>query len=311
MGAMNMELLLAGTLLHQVIIMFLLVMVGYLLTKAGKITDAGSKTLGNILIYISLPCAIIRGFQVEYTSQTLSHLVTSTILAAVILLLSMIIARLTARGDAIAAFAGAFSNPGFFGIPIITACFAESTVFYIAPFIALLNMCQWTYGVSLLVGEKVSLTPKKILTAPFMVAIIIGLFFLLTGIPLPSLVNQCVGYLAGLNTPLGMFTIGVYMTKVNFFKMFRRTKLYAISLTRLVLVPVCALALLSFLPQYPLEMRLAILIASACPVGSNIAVYADLHNKDYPYSVQTVVISTLLSIVTIPIIVQVAENLWK
>jgi predicted permease len=306
-----MELLLARTLLHQVIIMFLLVGVGYLLTKAGKITDAGSKTLGNILIYISLPCAIIRGFQVPYSEQTLFHLVLSAVLAAVILALSMIIARLTARGDAIAAFAGAFSNPGFFGIPIITASFAESTVFYIAPFVALLNMCQWTYGVSLLVGEKTSLTPKKILTAPFMIAIIIGLFFLFTKLPMPSLVNQCVGYLASLNTPLAMFTIGVYMTKVDFLSMFRRVRLYLISLTRLVLIPVCSFVILSLLPQCPLEMRLAILIASACPVGSNIAVYADLHNKDYPYSVQTVVISTLLSIITIPIIVQVAENLWK
>ena len=59
-----------------------------------------------------------------------------------------------------------------------------------------------------------------------------------------------------------------------------------------------------------MDMKLAILIAAACPVGSNVAVYAQLHNKNYQYAVETVIISTLLSIVTIPFVVWFATMVW-
>ncbi len=302
--------ILAGKLLHQVIVMFLLVAAGYWMARTGKISRDGSKNLGNILIYLSLPCVIIRGFQVEYTADTLPRLVASTLLAALILFVSAGVARLVSRRDDIGAFAGAFSNPSFFGVPLITAYFPESAVFYITGFVALLNLGQWTYGVSILSGEKVSFSPRKILTAPFTAGIAVGLFFLLTGLPIPYHLNKCIGYIAGLNTPLAMFTIGIYMTKVDFWKMFRRVSLYRISFSRLVLSPLLTIAILAFLPQFPDEMRYSLLIAAACPVGSNIAVYADLLDKDYPYSVQTVVISAVLSIVTIPLIVLAAGLVW-
>jgi len=51
------------------------------------------------------------------------------------------------------------------------------------------------------------------------------------------------------------------------------------------------------------EMKTVLLIAAACPVGSNVAVYAQLHGKDYPYAVETVVISTVFSILTLPFII--------
>jgi predicted permease len=57
-------------------------------------------------------------------------------------------------------------------------------------------------------------------------------------------------------------------------------------------------------------MKTAILLAAACPVGSNVAVYAQLHGKDYPYAVETVVISTMLSLLTIPALVCLASAVW-
>ena len=58
------------------------------------------------------------------------------------------------------------------------------------------------------------------------------------------------------------------------------------------------------------DMKIALLLAVACPVGSNVAVYAQLHGKDYAYAVETVVISTLFSILTIPAIAWLAQALW-
>ena len=70
------------------------------------------------------------------------------------------------------------------------------------------------------------------------------------------------------------------------------------------------LALLSLLPAAYMEMKMAILIAAACPVGSNVAVYAHLHDRNYPYAVETVVISTILSLISIPLLVALAQMVW-
>lgn len=92
--------------------------------------------------------------------------------------------------DAIERFAGAFSNPGFFAIPIITSCLGTEAVFYTVFFVAFLNLLQWSYGVSILKGEQERINIKKLLQAPFFIAIVIGLFFFLTGIELPEVAKK-------------------------------------------------------------------------------------------------------------------------
>lgn len=298
------------TLAKQVVIMFILSGVGYLMFRTKKISAEGSKSIGNILIYLSLPCVIIRGFQVERTPETLQGLGLSALLAAVILAVCILIPRIIYKKDPIAAFAAGFSNPGFFGVPLIVSSLADGAVFYVAAYIAFLNLLQWTYGVAIMTGEKKGLSFKKVITASFMIAIIIGLFFFLTGLKLPAMVDSVVSSIAALNTPLAMFTVGIYLAQTDILAMIKRYKLYGISLVRLLVIPLVGLLLLSLVPAAQMDMKLALLIAAACPVGSNVAVYAQLHNKDYGYAVETVVISTLFSVLTIPGVVWLAQQIW-
>ena len=144
-----------------------------------------------------------------------------------------------------------------------------------------------------------------------MIAILIGAFFYFSGIAMPGLLLSCVTFLSGLNTPLAMFTIGVYLAQTDMVKMLKKRSLYGISLARLVIIPLLALGLLSLLPAEFWDLKTAVLIAAACPVGSNVAVYAQLHDKDYPYAVETVVISTLFSLITMPLLLQLAQVLWQ
>ena len=298
-------------LLKQVVIMFLLAAVGFLAFRAGKITSEGSRTIGNLLIYVSLPAVIVKGFMVERTPERMTGLLIGMGLAAAVLGLCMLISRLCFRKDAIAAFASSFSNPGFFGIPLITAVLGDGAVFYIAPFIAFLNLLQWSYGVSLITGQRTGLKAKTVFTAPFMIAILVGLLLFFTRLPVPEILTNTVSLCAGLNTPLAMFTVGVYLAQCSFGRMLKKPELYAVSAMRLVLIPLAALALLTVIPGIPYEIKCAVLIAAACPVGSNIAVYAQLHHGNYTYAVETVVVSTILCIVTIPLIVHLAGVLWQ
>ena len=298
------------TLVNQTLIMFLLVGIGYALFRAKKISPEGSKSLGNILIYIVLPCVIINGFRVERTPERMLGLLLSAAAAAIILALSILVSRLFFQKDAIAGFAAAFSNPGFFGIPLILASLGDGAVFYVAAFIAFLNMLQWTYGVSIMTGKKVSLKPAALLKAPFMIAIMAGLLLFFTELPLPGILTKPLSLLTGINTPLAMFTVGVYLAQTDILKMLVKPKLYLVSAVRLIIIPLLTLILLLFVPGSWMDMKMALLLASACPVGSNVAVYAQLHGKDYPYAVETVIISTLLSIITIPAVVALAGMVW-
>ena len=298
------------TLVSQTLTMFLLAAVGYLLFRRGKITPEGNKVLGNLLIHIALPCVIINSFIVERTVQRMIGLLVSALGAAVILFISILCARFCFKKDPIAHFAAAFSNPGFFGVPLILSSIGSDGVFYVAAFIAFLNLLQWTYGVAVMTGKQGRLTFKAVMKAPFMIAIIVGLILFFTALPLPSVILKTLGFIKELNTPLAMFTVGVYLAQTNIGKMFVRKSLYAVSLVRLLVIPVIVLLLMCLVPNSWYDVKLALLLCSACPVGSNVAVYAQLHGQDYPYAVETVIVSTLLSIITIPAITSLAQLLW-
>lgn len=299
-------------LVRQILQMFLLAGLGYLLFRGKKITAEGSKALANILIYLSLPAVIINGFLVDRTGEHLLGILWSGAAAAALLLLSILISRLFFRRDAIASFASSFSNPGFFGIPLIIAFLGQESVFYVACFIAFLNVGQWTYGVSILTGQPIrqGFQLKKLIRAPFIIAILIGLFLFLTQLRPPQLLQSCLTTVAGLNTPLSMFTVGVYLAQADIPRMIRRRQLYLVAFSRLLLIPAVSLLLLALLPASLYSMKMALLLAISCPVGANVAVYAQLHGKDYAYAVETVVVSTLLSILSIPLVTMLAGFIW-
>lgn len=298
------------TLFSQTLTMFLLAGVGYCLFRAGKITPEGNKVLGNLLIFISLPCVIINSFIVERTPQRMIGLLASALGAAVVLAISILCSRIFFKKDPIAHFAAAFSNPGFFGVPLILSSIGQDGVFYVAAFIAFLNLLQWTYGVAVMTGKRGALRLKSVIKAPFMIAIIVGLLLFFTGLPLPGVVTKTLGCIKELNTPLAMFTVGVYLAQADLKKLFFRKSLYAVSAVRLLVIPIIALLLMCLIPERWHDLKLALLLAAACPVGSNVAVYAQLHNQDYLYAVETVVVSTLFSILTIPAVTWLAQLLW-
>ena len=298
------------TLVKQTVTMFLLAGVGFAMFKSGKITKEGSKSIGNILIYGSLPCVLISSFFIEKTQEHMIGLAISAALGFLLVLMSILVGILCFREDAIAKFAAAFSNPGFFGIPLILASLGSGCVFYVAGFIACVNLGQWTYGVAVMTGQKGGFSFKRLVTAPFAIAIAIGLAIFLTGIEVPGILKNSITAIKELNTPLAMFTVGIYLAQTDLKNMFFKKSLYTISLVRLLVIPALAILLLWPLPASMLDMKIALFIAAACPVGSNIAVYAQLHNQDYAYSVETVIISTILAIVTMPIMVSLAQMVW-
>lgn len=294
----------AMTLAVQILFMFLFILLGFILFKTKKISQQGSKDMGSILLYVVIPCAIINSFLVERTQENLTALLETALISALAMAAACLVSWLIyGKKDGIACFSSAFSNAAFMGIPLIQAVIGPHAVFYISMMIVLVNALQWTFGVYVMTGDKSVMNPGKLKSNPVILAVIAGLIILLCGIPVGEFPRRVLSTLTALNTPLAMIVTGVYLAQTDIIGMLKNKKAYMVSLIRLVVIPLLTILVMKFLPVGTPEMKMAVLIAAACPVGSNVSIFAQQFNKDYKASVEQVCLSTLLCIITLPLAV--------
>ena len=297
-------------LLSQIILMFAMMFTGTLMYKTGKMTSEGARCLGNILISVILPFVVIKSFMTECTAQRLSGLFITFAAALLALILSMLLSRLIFNSSPMSHFSAAFSNAGFIGIPLVSAMFGDEAVFYVSSFVALLNIFQWTYGVFVITHDKRTIAVKKVLTNPVLIGLIIGLIFFFIPLETPEIVYSFVSAIAAMNAPVAMFNLGAYLAQTKFRQIFTDKHAYLVSLVRLIVIPLCTIALLSLIPFQNNTIKIALLIVAAAPVGSNAAIFAQIHNKDYQHAVRCVCLSTLLSLPVLPLLTALAGALW-
>jgi len=296
---------------RQTVVMFLYMFAGYVLFKTEKMTIKGSKDIATLLVWLVIPAVLVDSFCVERSMARIVELLQSAFVTALTLALSMAIAKLIFKNKHVDNFGAAFSNAGFIGIPLVQAAMGDDGVFWIVSMVAMLNMLQWSYGVGLLTGEKSAVGIKHLVFNPILVAIMIGLTLFLTnlGTKLPEVVSVAVAGVSSLNAPLAMIVLGSYLAQSDMKKMFTSGTLYLLSAVRLLLIPAVTLLVLHFIPMLvPIrnEILLTVFIGASTPIGANVAVYAQLYDCDYPYACQTVAITTLLSIVTLPVMLMFA-----
>ena len=291
----------------QTLIMFGYMAAGYLLFRARLITREGSASMANLLLYLIIPVVLIRSFQVDYTPEKAAQLLSSSFAAVVLLLAAMLVSHLCFRRRPIDDFGTAFSNAGFMGFPLITALLGSEFIFPVAGFVALINALQWTYGQYLLSGDRSDLSLKKIVRSPIILAFLLGLLLFFCRVKLPTLIADAFGSISAMNAPLAMIVLGVYLAQLDVKKALRDRYLYLAAAVRLVLIPLLSYLLLALvLPGLTAAMKTALFIAAMAPVGSNVAVYAQKQGKDYSYAVGLVCLSTVFSVLTMPLLILLA-----
>lgn len=289
--------------------MFLLIAIGILLVKKGFLSEQGGKDLGAILLKVVIPCVILKSYITEYTPERARDLAVSAGMALLALAVAMAVSFLVFRMKySIENFGAAFCNVGFIGIPLIQAVLGEGAVFYLASFIALLNILQWTYGVFIMTNDKETIRLKVIASNPVVLAFLGGLLLFFLQIPVPQVIVSTLGSMTAMNTPLAMIILGTYIAKMNVKELFTAKSAYVCTFVRLILVPVVTLLAVAAIPGVKTEIKQVILIACCTPVGSNIAIFAKQYDKDYKLSVVTVCLSTLCCIVTVPVFYMLAES---
>ena len=295
-------------LLRQNLVMLVYMMIGYFLYKKKLVSAGGSADIGRILLYIVMPAAILKSYLADFSRERLEGLFVSFLAALLSLLLSIAAARIAfSKEQGIERFGAAFSNAGFIGIPLVQMTLGEEAVFYVSSYVALLNILQWTYGLVTITGDRSLISVKRLRTNPIILSFLAGIALFLLPVSLPETAENVVGTIAAMNGPLAMIVLGVYLGQVPLRSLFSGRVVYRCAPVRLIVIPVLTMALLFVFPEKYHMLKLTILIAASAPVGSNVSIFAQLYGQDYMQSVKEVTLSTLLCIITLPLILGIAD----
>lgn len=301
----------ALTILKQTIIMLMLILVGVLCAKTKIIGKETNKQLSAFVLQVVNPVLILMSFQKEYRPELAKNLLITfglSVLAFAIMIVSSYVFVRDKEGKetAIERFASTYSNCAFMGIPLIHALFGDEGVFCLTAFITVFNFAVWTHGVTLISGQKNIKQAVKVLYSPTIIAIVLGIIMFFTQIRIPSVPAQALQFIADINTPMAMIVSGVTMSETNVLKLLKKPGIYCVSLLKLLIIPVILTVVLS---PFDIDktVRLTIIIAAAAPPAAMCTLFSIKYGKNSLYSSEIFTAGTILSIVTLPIIVQIAE----
>lgn len=298
---------------QQVLVLFILVAVGFLCGKKGLIDDVASKKLTDIVLYVVTPCVMISAFQREFSVELVGKIIIAAVCAALIHAGSILLAKLIFRDKnesrkKVLRFSVIFSNCGFVSLPLQKAILGDEGWFYGSIFVAVFNIFLWTYGLVSMSGDRRQLSVKKLVFNPGIVGVAVALILFLCRINLPEILSLPVDYLAALNTPLPMLIIGYYLSKANFKAAFTDAGIYIAMGVRMVLIPLIALGLM-LLFRIDSTIIVAFTIAGSAPTAATTTMFSAKYDRDVELSVGVVASTTVISLVTMPLVVALAQTI--
>lgn len=292
---------------EKIMEMFFLLALGAVMFKAGIIDRISNKKLSDILLMVISPSLIISSYQIAFEDRLLKALLITFALSSLSFLLTILFCRLCLRkgqDSSVEKMAVIYSNCGFIGIPLINGILGAEGVFCMTAYITVFNVFVWTHGVILMSGEDRKFRWKEMgknLITPAVIAVIAGLCLFLSGIHLPEVIASPIANVGNMNTPVAMFVAGANLAQGNLLASLKKARVYYISLLKLLVAPAITAALvIMFSPDF--QVSLTVFLAAACPSGAMGTMFALRHNKNSEYASELFAVSTLLSLVSIPLL---------
>lgn len=299
---------LSFTVLNQVLVMFILIIIGYIAFKLKLVDITGNRQMTNILLYIIAPLVIIDAYQMKYNQTLATNLLIAFGLGVVSHLIAIGISYLFVRKKGneanapIERFAIIYSNCGFMALPLVSALFGAEGVFYASAYMTIFNLLSWTHGYIMMSGKADKSTLKSAFLSPVILSVGVGLLLFFLKIPLPDVVKTSVSYMASLNTPLAMLVTGINLAQTDIFSAFKQLRCYYVMFLSCLLVPITAICVYLFLPL-PQNIVLVNLVSTACPCAVTTILFSTKFGRDSAYASKILTLSNITSIVTIPLIV--------
>ncbi len=307
--------------LKNVLLFVLLAVPGYILVKSKLLKQEQSGVLSSLLMYVGMPFLIVSGtIGISFNKDIIIGLLTVTLLGTALTfalyLISFFFAKYKSENDkefqkkrrGMMRFAEIFSNNGFLGLPLALAIGVNPTVFaYLVVLNIINNVLIYTLGMYLISGDKKTISIKNILLNPVLLGFVAGIILNLSGVTkiVPEIATYS-DHFKNLVTPISMLILGMKMGGIKFSTLFKEKTLYLVSAVKLVLVPVLCVAITYLIATlFSLniqDLTTALFIAFAMPTAGLATAFADKYGGDIDGAVIYILGSTIISIITIPVL---------
>ena len=301
-------------LMQQIVQLFLMIFMGYLIVKTGLVRDDDSKVLSKIILYLIVPCVIINAFQVDYTTDTVKGLLiafAASVMTQVVLLIVISAAGKLLHLNEVEIASVYYSNSGNLIVPIVTFILGQEWVLYGCVFMSVQLVFLWTHCKKI-ISREASYDWKKIILNINMISIFIGVILFFTGIRLPEIIGNTLASVGTMIGPASMIVTGMLFAGMNLKQIFANKRVYFITFLRLIVVPLIALVLikLSNLASFSADgnkIMLIVFLAIITPSASTVTQMCQVYGNDSRYASAINVMTTLLSIITMPVMVMLFQ----
>lgn len=301
-------------LMEEIIKLFVIMFMGYVVVKAGLMKSSESKSVSVIMVYLVIPCVILNAFQVEYTPDVQKGLLLACAAAVAVHILFLLLTAILKKPlhlDVIERATIIYSNAGILVIPLVQELLGQEYVIYSSAYIAVQLILIWTHCKNMLCEED-KLEWKKVLLNVNIISIIAGVVLFIFRIQLPSGAQDILNMMNNMIGPLGMLLAGMVIAEVPLQTVFTRKRSYLSAALRLLIYPVFVLILMKIIQTFAgiqdsKQILLTVYLASITPACATVTSMAQLYDKDAAYSSSLYVLTTLLSIATMPVMVGLFE----
>ena len=304
-----------SVLLSNLIGLFLLIGVGFFAVRTGILPAEASKPMTALLMKITVPATIVssmlRPLDMGFLKMGASMLLVGMVILPLFSVVSLGLSRLFRVSDGrrgMWCFCATFCNSGFMGFPVALALFGEEglalTVILSIPF----NLMMYSIGAKMVCmdlprdGSAQAISWGKVIFSVINLSLVVWLFFYFTQIQLPQAVRGPLDYLAGVTTPLSMMITGMNLSQGKAGDIFRDRDILTAAGTRLLILPVLAWALMRLVPGLSSLVLGAALLNFSMPSPAAAALLGEQYGGDTQTAVRAVFVSSLLCIVTIPLV---------
>ncbi|TDO83316.1 hypothetical protein DFR79_12718 [Halanaerobium saccharolyticum] len=293
----------------QIISLFLLIAVGYFLRRSKHLDKKETGAISKLLLDLILPAMLISSLQIEITAKMLGDFKDLFLYWIAFYLILIAAASLIARFFPISRdkkivlkFFLIFGNVGYMGLPVIDVLFPENGIFFGSIGVVVFNIFLWTYGANLFLrgNDEKEINLRDIFNNG-VIAIIIGLFLMLTGLKLPGPIMTAVDMLAEATFPLSMLVIGSGLAEIKISGIFKDLNIIAYSTLKLLIIPAAALLILNYF-NIADPIRSILVLQIAMPAAANGVIFAERYEGNYVFAAESLFLSTLMAALSIPAI---------
>ncbi|WP_294159381.1 AEC family transporter [uncultured Collinsella sp.] len=290
--------------------------IGFVLGRKGVLSQETCDQLIDLLFMVIMPASIIQAFEVEFAADVISQVGMTFCISCGIQLFywcwNQVFYRRSDDGHRCCMrYATMVSNAALIGMPVASAYLGQRGLMLAAIFLIPHRVLMWSYGLSMFADGEDKRGMLGVMTHPCVLATIFGFAVMIlygAGLELPGIFASVVSALSGCSTALGMMIIGVMLSGHGVRGSFDRETL-VFSAYRLLVIPVIVAGALYMLSLDALPAQVCILL-TGMPAASTTAILARKYDKDAAFASQLVMVSTLLSVATIPLLHMIVTALW-